>query len=138
MALTWMLVEDEPDLYEILSTLLELWGHDVVAFETGEDAVGWLHEVVQGMHGDDLPELALIDIRLPGQFDGIEICKHIRGNRLLWHIPLILTTAFTLSDTQKAQIMADTQADLLLYKPLPNASQFHKLLDDVIARKRVS
>lgn len=135
---TWMLVEDEPDLYEILSTLLELWGHDVVAFQNGEDAVQWIQEVEKGMYSDDLPELALIDIRLPGQVDGIEICRQIRRAESLWDIPLILTTAFTLSDSQKAQILDDTQADLLLYKPLPNASQFHKLLDQVIERKRVT
>lgn len=137
MASTWMLVEDEPALCEILSTLLELWGHDVIAFETGEDAVDWLQEVDQ-MEQEDLPELALIDIRLPGKVDGIEICKQLRSNPLLCHIPVILTTAFMLTDAQEAQIMVDTQADLLLHKPLPNAAQFHKLLDDVILRKRVT
>jgi CheY-like chemotaxis protein len=75
MASTWMLVEDEPDLCEILSTLLELWGYDVVAFQTGEDAVGWIKEVEKWESDDDLPELALIDIRLPGEIDGIEICR---------------------------------------------------------------
>jgi CheY-like chemotaxis protein len=138
MASAWMLVEDEPDLYEILSTLLELWGHDVVAFQNGEDAVAWLQEVEQGMYTDDaLPELGLIDIRLPGEIDGIEICKQLRQNTLLSHIPVILTTAYALTDGQKEQIIADTQADLLLHKPLPNAPQFHKLLDEVIVRKRV-
>jgi CheY-like chemotaxis protein len=130
-----MFVEDEPDLYEILSVLFELWGHDIIAFQTGEDAVDWLQLVEEEGSTEDLPELALLDIRLPGEIDGIEICKQIRQNRLLANIPVILATAYRLTHKQIEQIMADTQADLLLHKPLPSAAEFHSMLDRLIAQK---
>jgi len=130
-----MFVEDEPDLYEILSVLFELWGHDIIAFQTGEEAVDWLTQVEQDGDTEDLPELALLDIRLPGEIDGIEICKQIRQNSLLAEIPVILATAYRLTPKQIEQIMAETQADMLLHKPLPNAAEFHKMLDRLITQK---
>ncbi len=130
---TWMFVEDEPDLYEIISALFELWGHDVIAFETGEDAVDWLDKLTP--ETDDLPELALIDLRLPGDIDGVEICKHIRASEALHQMPIIIATAYVLNPAQTDQIMREAQADLLLHKPLPTAAEFHAMLDELLMRR---
>lgn len=132
MSRAWMFVEDDPDIYEILSVLFELWGHDVIAFTTGEEALDWLQEVEQGKFTDGLPELAVIDLRLPGDIDGVEICKQLRQNQHLQKIPVIIATAFALSSKQSQEIMADTQANLLLHKPLPSAAKFHQMLNKLV------
>ncbi len=137
MSSAWMFVEDEPDLYEILSALFELWGHDVVGFQTGEDAVEWLREVERGNYDDSLPELAVLDIRLPGSISGIDVCKYLRKTPQLRQIPVIMATAYHLTAAQTEAILAETQADLLLHKPLPSAARFHELLDKLLEEKRV-
>lgn len=136
MASTWMFVEDEPDLYEILSALFELWGHDVIAFQTGEEAAEWLASVERGEYKDALPEFALLDIRLPGQIDGIEVCKRLRKIDKFSRIPVIMATAYRLSPAQTDDIMAQTNADLLLHKPLPSVEEFHALVEKVFIEKQ--
>ncbi len=48
---TWMVVEDEPDLYDTLLALFEIWSIDGVAFTNGTDAVKWIEDVDKGEHG---------------------------------------------------------------------------------------
>ena len=63
---TWMVVEDEPDLYDTLLMFFEIWGVDGIAFTTGTDAIRWIDDVDRGTNDAGVPELALLDIRLPG------------------------------------------------------------------------
>ena len=39
---TWMVVEDEPDIYDVLLAMFEIWGIEGVAFVDGGEAVGWI------------------------------------------------------------------------------------------------
>ena len=63
---TWMVVEDEQDLYDMILAMYDMLGIGGVAFATGIDAMDWIKDVERGKE-DDLPELALVDIRLPNQ-----------------------------------------------------------------------
>ena len=38
----WMVVEDEPDVYEMVLAMYETLGIDGVAFTTGEEAITWI------------------------------------------------------------------------------------------------
>ena len=67
---TWMVVEDEPDIYELLLAMFEMWGIEGVAFVDGEEAVAWIEETDKDESPGELPELALLDIRLPGTVSG--------------------------------------------------------------------
>ena len=42
---TWMVVEDEPDIYEVLLAMFGIWGIEGVAFVDGEEAVSWIEDV---------------------------------------------------------------------------------------------
>lgn len=59
-----MVVEDEPDIYEVLLAMFEMWGIEGVAFVDGEEAIAWIDDVDNGRFQGELPELALLDIRL--------------------------------------------------------------------------
>ena len=60
-------VEDEPDIYEVLLAMFEMWGIDGVAFVDGDEAVAWIDDVDSGRYRGELPELALLDIRCRGR-----------------------------------------------------------------------
>ncbi len=79
MAATVLVVEDEPNIGELLRTYLQRDGHQVVWVRRGEDALVELrrHPI----------KLVLLDIRLPG-IDGFEVCRRIGGA-----VPVIMLTA---------------------------------------------
>ncbi len=134
---TWMVVEDEPDIYEVLLTMFEMWGIDGAAFVEGEEANTWIDEVDRGRYPGELPELALLDIRLPGKISGIDVAVRLRQSPHLAQIPIVFSTAYHLTPEEEASIMQRTDADKILYKPLPRFHELQRILDDIIAQRRV-
>ena len=79
---TWMVVEDEPDIYELLLAMFEIWGIEGVAFVDGEEAITWIEESDKGAPSE-IPELAVLDIRLPGNVSGPMVGARIRQSPVL-------------------------------------------------------
>ncbi|MBZ0292708.1 MAG: response regulator [Anaerolineae bacterium] len=133
---TWMVVEDEPDIYEVLLAMFEMWGIEGVAFVDGEEAVAWIEDVDSGRYRGELPELALLDIRLPGAIDGTMVAERLRKSPVLGHIAIVLSTAYKLTVEEEKKIIDQAGADKLIYKPLPKFVELQQLLEGVIASRR--
>lgn len=131
---TWMVVEDEPDLYSTLLALFGIWSIDGVAFTNGTDAIKWIDDVDAGIADTNIPELAILDIRLPG-VEGPEIGARLRRSPVLKEIAIVLVTAFHLSPQDERAAIAKAQADDLIYKPLPAPAEFRAILQKAIARR---
>lgn len=131
-----MVVEDEPDIYEVLLAMFEMWGIEGVAFVDGEEAVSWIEDVDNGRFQGELPELALLDIRLPGEIDGIMVGERLRRSALLGHIAIVLTTAYKLAPEEQELAMQKAGADKWLPKPLPKFNELQGILEGVIAERR--
>ena len=131
-----MVVEDEPDIYEVLLAMFEMWGIEGVAFVDGEEAVAWIEEVDKGKFPGELPELALLDIRLPGPINGPMVGGRLRNSAQLEHMAVVLITAYKLSPEQERQVIEQAGADKLIYKPLPKFQDLKRLLEDLIADRR--
>ena len=129
---TWMVVEDEYDLHEMVLAMYELMGVDGLAFIEGEEVIAWLEEVESGAFTENLPELALLDIRLPGEVDGISVGTRIRQSPALQQMPIVLMTAYKLSPQEEDDILNETGAELLIYKPLPDYETMRDLLFEVV------
>ena len=78
------LVEDDADLYSLIKYNLEKEGFGVVGSQTGRGVLELCRR--------ERPDLLLLDVMLPDS-DGLEICKAIRVNPELAHIPVIFLTA---------------------------------------------
>lgn len=135
---TWMVVEDEPDIYEVLMAMFGIWGIDGVAFVDGEEAMAWIEDVDNKRFQGELPELALLDIRLPGEIQGPDVGERIRKSPMLKDMAIVFATAYKLTPDEEKAIMEQTQADKLIYKPLPKFADLQKLLEDTITNRRVS
>jgi CheY-like chemotaxis protein len=133
---TWMVVEDEPDIYEVLLAMFEMWGIEGVAFVDGEEAVAWIDDVDSGRFQGELPELALLDIRLPGNISGPMVGERLRKSPILKNIAIVLSTAYRLSPDEEKKVIAQADADKLMYKPLPRFNELQKVLEEVIAQRR--
>ena len=81
---TVLVVEDDPDIRELLRFTLERAGLKVVEAESGEDAL----TVLDGPQ----PSLAIIDWMLPG-INGVELTRRLRKDPLTSAMPLIMLTA---------------------------------------------
>jgi len=134
---TWMVVEDEPSIYEILLTMFEMWGIDGVAFVDGEEAVKWIEDVDNGRQKGELPELALIDIRLPGRTSGPMVGERLRKSPQLKDIAIVLTTAYRLTMDEERAFRLQAGADDWIQKPLPKFSDLKKRLEKVLAERRI-
>ncbi|MCH2351156.1 MAG: response regulator [Pseudomonadales bacterium] len=81
---TVLVVEDDPDIRELLRFTLERAGLKVVEAESGEDAL----TVLDGPQ----PSVAIIDWMLPG-INGVELTQRLRKDPLTSAMPLIMLTA---------------------------------------------
>jgi PleD family two-component response regulator len=78
-----LVVEDDIDTSDMLSTYFEAQGYEVSAVAWGEDALKASQEVV--------PDLIVLDIRLP-DIDGYEVCRRLREHRRTEQVPIIFLT----------------------------------------------
>lgn len=100
------IVEDDTDIREMEKYALTSSGFDVMACASGA-------EFFEKMW-DDVPELILLDIMLPGE-DGLEILTRVRGTERIAHVPVIMVTAKT-SEIDKVRGL-DQGADDYITKP---------------------
>lgn len=108
MAKKIMLVDDEPEILDLVSMRLRSWGYDVMTAIDGENALTLLEK--------QLPDLILLDVMMPGK-DGYEICNEIKTNEKTARIPVIL---FTAKPEQKEKLKSNYDfiaADDYILKP---------------------
>lgn len=84
MAERILVVEDDPDILELLRLNLSQAGFEVTTAENGDDALVELRR--------SQPDLVLLDLMLPGR-SGTEVCREIRGDDRLRATPVIMLTA---------------------------------------------
>ncbi|RYG34149.1 MAG: response regulator [Chitinophagaceae bacterium] len=101
-----MVVEDDSALLEFISKSLRSDQYQVVCASNGAAAFEMLesHSV----------ELILSDLMMPG-IDGIEFCRKVKTNISYSHIPLVLLTAKSNSESEIAAL--ESGADAYIIKP---------------------
>jgi two-component system KDP operon response regulator KdpE len=77
-----LVVEDEPRVVRLVSEVLEAVGYQVIAAASGGPAIE--------MVALEQPDLVLLDILLPHDLDGYEVCRRIRE---FSEVPVIMLTA---------------------------------------------
>jgi PleD family two-component response regulator len=78
-----LVVEDQPETAEMLTSYFQTQGYEVTSVGWGKDALSFAKKTV--------PDLIVLDIRLP-DIDGYEVCKRLRGNRRTAQVPVIFLT----------------------------------------------
>ena len=116
-----LIVEDDPDILELLHFNLEKEGYQTFRTENGEQAV-----VLAQKH---TPDLILLDLLLPG-IDGLEVCRRLKRDPALQHIPIIMVTAK--GEEMDRVVGLELGADDYIVKPFSIRElilRIHKLLD---------
>jgi two-component system CheB/CheR fusion protein len=92
-----LIVEDDPDIRDLLQTMLQMDGHNISAVGNGTEALA----AIEGT----TPDVALVDIGLPGM-NGYELARAIRGNGFHRIPRLIALTGYGQASDRKEAVAA--------------------------------
>jgi CheY-like chemotaxis protein len=133
--MTWLIAEDEADIRMLISMMCQLWGHNTLVFENGQGVWDWLDTLEKDASAASVPDLVLMDIRMPGK-RGNELAQRMRQIPALRERPIVLMTAYALSDGEREQMMAKDGVDAILSKPLPDFEELQTVLHNIQNEKQ--
>lgn len=102
-----LIVEDHTDIRRLVALTLEFENYDI-------------HEAANGMQGwqaaqEIKPDVALLDVMMPGNLDGFGLCRWIKAEPSLAHCKVIMLTAKSQASDIETGLAAG--ADAYLLKP---------------------
>jgi DNA-binding response OmpR family regulator len=101
-----LVVDDEPDVVDLVRTVLEIDGFAVETHTEGEQALGRILE--------DPPDLMILDLMMPG-LDGWELLKLMRQDPAACRVPVVILSARSRPQDQIDSLQQG--ADAYLCKP---------------------
>jgi len=118
-----LIVEDQPDIRRLIRMTLE--------FEDWE-----IHEALDAMAGWEMarelqPDVMLLDVMMPGELDGLDLCRAMKATPKLQGVPVIILSARGSSADREAGLAAG--ATQYLVKPF-SPMQLLTLLGDTVAK----
>lgn len=81
---TVAIVDDEPDILNLVSINLRKAGFKTVEFEIADELYAFLQK--------NIPDLIILDLMLPDA-DGFDVCKYLKNDERFSVIPIIMLTA---------------------------------------------
>jgi two-component system, sensor histidine kinase and response regulator len=102
-----LVIDDEPDNFDVIETLLSQQNYELHYAASGQEAIDSL-DIYQ-------PDLILLDVMMPG-IDGISVCRQIKAVAKWQAIPIIMVTALD-SKSDLARCL-NAGADDFISKPI--------------------
>jgi putative two-component system response regulator len=128
---TILIVDDDAAGRDVLMSILEADGYELVLAENGFQAI----EIARNI----LPDIILLDVMMPGM-DGFETCRRIRNEKNIAEVPILFLSA--LDDRQSLLSGLEAGADDFISKPpdrfelrtrllgISRLNRYRKLLDE--------
>ena len=102
-----LIVEDQADIRKLIRMTLEFEPYEIHEAANGTDGLQLATEV--------LPDLILLDVMMPGNLDGLQVCARVRALPALQATRVVLLTAR--GQTQDRDAGQEAGADEYLIKP---------------------
>ena len=106
MSATILVVEDEPQVQELVAVNLEHAGHRVLRASSAEEAEAAIKE--------ELPDVLILDWMLPGE-SGVSLARRLRGSERTQSLPILMLTARAMEQDKIAGL--EVGADDYITKP---------------------
>lgn len=87
-----LVCEDQDAIRQMITTLVGSSGHEVVGVSTGSKAVE--------LASTEPFDILLLDLMLPGQFDGFQVCERLRGQETTKNLPIFIISAMDDPDSR--------------------------------------
>jgi two-component system alkaline phosphatase synthesis response regulator PhoP len=116
-----LIVDDDPDLVEAVTMILESKDYDVIA------AYGGIEGLEKAKAEE--PDLIVLDVMMPDK-DGYAVCKELKDDPKYGNIPILLLTAVVskIPTTRYTQQMGlETEADDYIDKPVEPAELVRRI-----------
>jgi DNA-binding response OmpR family regulator len=120
---TILVVDDEPDVAQLLSLILKADGYNVLVAGDGQEA---LEKARKGS-----PDLILLDVMLP-KMDGYRVARMLKFDENFRHIPIIMLTAKIQEKDKKTGL--EMGADDYMTKPF-EVPKLQQKVREILARK---
>ncbi len=88
-----LVVDDDPDIVNLVNIRLRKQGHKVVMAGSGAEALA--------VTSEDPPDVAVLDVSMPG-LRGLELCRLLRGSEGMTDLPVIFLSARVLPEDIEA------------------------------------
>jgi len=102
-----LVVEDQDSIRKMIEALVQARGYQVTAVPSGTKAI----DVAM----TEPPDLVLLDLMLPGQYDGFEVCRRLRGDPGTKNVPVVIISA--LDDAESRAKASEAGANAYYTKP---------------------
>jgi CheY-like chemotaxis protein len=102
-----LVCEDQDSIRRMIEALVQARGYEVTAVASGAKALD--------VALTNPPDLVLLDLMLPGQYDGFDVCRRLRADPKTQDIPVVIISAL---DDDDARARA-TQAGAAAYYTKP-------------------
>lgn len=119
-----LIIEDNHDIATYIGSLFT----DQYAIFYAENGKEGLEKAL-----DLIPDLIITDLMMPGM-DGLEVCRQVRGNEIINHIPIIVVTAKITEEERIKGIEAG--ADAYLSKPF-NTEELRTRVEKLLAGRKL-
>lgn len=118
-----LVIEDDPDLIQLVSKLLKSAGYLVTACDDGEQ--GYI--AIQR----ERPDLIVLDVNLP-TMDGFEICERIKADKMTRKIPIVIMTAAYTSaeDAERGLKLGAAEYVIKPFMHVPFLAAVRRILDE--------
>lgn len=80
-----LVVEDQDSIRRMIEALVQARGYQVTAVSSGAKAI----DVAM----TDTPDIVLLDLNLPGQYDGFDVCQRLRTDPATRTVPVVIISA---------------------------------------------
>ncbi len=120
-----LLVDDEPDLVQMVSVRLTASGYEVIPAYDGQQALDQVKQVK--------PELIILDLMLP-KLDGYKVCRLLKFDERTKSIPVLIFTAR--AQVEDVTLATECGADAYLTKPFEAKALLGKIQELLEAKKR--
>ena len=80
-----LVVEDQDSIRRMIEALVQARGYQVRAVASGAKAID--------VASTETPDLVLLDLMLPGQYDGFEVCRRLRADPSTRVVPVVVISA---------------------------------------------
>ena len=122
-----LVVDDDPDLVESVTMILESRNHEVI------QAYGGIEGLEKAKA--EKPDAIILDVMMPDK-DGYAVCKELKGDPEYSEIPILLLTSVVSqipSSTYTSRMGMETEADDYIDKPV-EPGELAKLVERLLAK----
>lgn len=100
-----LIVDDHSDIRKLIRMTLEFDGYEIHEAVDGESAL----QVAAACR----PDLVLLDVMMPGAFDGLECCRRLKADPVLRHAHVMLLSARGQARDREAGLLAGAEGYLV-------------------------